>query len=505
MAVIALLLAVVPFADAFWARDLGALRRELDENPSASQRALFDDLLRLATCDRLEKVAPPDPLRALVRVEEARRGVPKTVWDDILREDFFRRTVWNPGGANLLSWPDEEERWPGEILLVGPVRWHCAKARGGADPLPLLTPELLASLPAEPAARAAYERAVLLWRKGSTDGAAALDPAALEPVLRPAARFLRLEAKLDPPGGWIALAEDWPVLAASTRATWQLYRERRYDDVVRFTAATALPADPRHSDMVGSILWVRALALQALGRDEEVLATLLRAQAISGGGRRGDAIRALAMSTLARQPANAELLAQFAGAAGPEAAWLELARRALSAGNVPAAREAALRLQQIPDARWRAEGLALAGEIAWASGQVNAAHAALEQLFSPGWRVPEREARDLAALQLAHAMVVADAEGGSRRSEVERQLAFVRDRLSARDAAQVQALLASVTEAPPDRGVQRVALGEVDVTRAPEAPPEPPVLADLPEPRSLLAIPAPDATLRDWFDPRGAP
>jgi len=503
--VIALVLVLAPFVDAFWARDLGALHRELQENPAGAERTLFTDLVGLATCDRLEKLAAADPLRTLVRAEEARRGAPRTIWDDILRESFFRRTVWNPGGADLLRWPEEEERWPGEVLLVGPLRWQCGKAQKGAGALALLTPELLRSLPPEPAARAAYERAVLLWRTGSTDGAAALDPASLDPSLRPAARFLRLEAKLDPPEGWIALAAEWPDLAIRTRAVWELQRQRRYDDVVRFTDAPDLPQDRPRSEMVGSMLWVRAVALQALGRDAEMLATLERAKALPGGPKNGEAIRALAMSALARRPADAALLERFAGAEGIEAAWVELAHRALAAGNLRTARDAAARLQQVRDARWRAEGLALAGEIGWASGEVNATRAALDQLFSPGWRAADREPRDQAALQLAHAMVLTEAESGGRHAELQLRLSSLRDQLSARDAAQVEALLASLREAPPERGVQRLALGQVDVVRAPPLPPVPAVQVELREPRSLLAIPSPDGTLRDWFDPRGTP
>src|SRR5207245_2914161 len=73
-AVIALVLLLAPFVDAFWARDLGTLKRELVEHPSAERRLLFDDLLQLTPCNKLEKINEPAPLRALVRVEEARRG-----------------------------------------------------------------------------------------------------------------------------------------------------------------------------------------------------------------------------------------------------------------------------------------------------------------------------------------------------------------------------------------------------------------------------------------------
>jgi hypothetical protein len=503
--VIALLLVLAPFLEAFWARDLGALHRQLLEDPAGEQHALFEDLLRLATCDKLEKTKSPDPLRMLVRAEEARRKTPGTVWDDLLREDFFRRTVWNPGEGNRLVWPDETERWPAEVLLVGPLGWKCAKAAKGSGALALLTPQLLQSLPEGPRARAAYERAALLWRKGSTEGAAAIDPTLLPEELRRPARFLRLEAKLDPPDGWIALAKEWPELAITCRAASELLRQRRHEEVVALTEGLETPKDPARAEMMRSMIWARAVSLQALGRDGEVLETLSRAESMPGSLRGRDAIRALAMATLSRQPANAALLARFSGVAGMDAAWLELARRALAAGNLRTAREAARRLQQIGEARWRAAGLALSGEIGWASGEPAEARAAFAQLFAPGWRAAEREPRDLAALQLAHAMVLSEAENGGARRELESQLTFVRDRLSARDAAQVETLLASLREDPPGRGEQPVALGAVEVVRAPEPPPPPPAILDLPEARSLLAIPAPDGTLRDWFDTRGAP
>lgn len=502
---IAFLLALAPFVDAFWARDLGSLHRQLLEDPRGERQALFDDLLRLATCDRLEKLPSPDPLRALVRAEEARRGTPGTIWGDILREDFFRRAVWNPDEKNRLVWPDEEERWPGEVLLVGPLGWKCAKAARGAGALALLTPALLQALPEGPRARVAYQRALLLWRKGSLEGAAALDPSLLPEPLRLPARFLRLEAKLDPADGFIALAKEWPELAIRTRAAAELLRQRRHDEVLALTDALETPKDPGRAEMVRSMLWVRAVSLQALGRDEEMLEALSRAWAMPVSFRGREAIRALAMSALARRPADPALLERFSGVSGMDAGWLELARRALAAGNLRTARDAAKRLQQIPEPRWRAAGLALAGEIGWASGEPEAAQAAFAQLFSPGWRPGEREPRDHAAVQLAHAIVLAEAESGGAGPGLEAQLAFVRDRLPARDAAQIEALAASLREAPPGRGEQPLALGEVAVVRTAEAPPPPAAIIDLPEARSLLAIPAPDGTLRDWFDSRGAP
>jgi hypothetical protein len=441
----------------------------------------------------------------LVRVEEARRGTPETIWADVLREDFFRRKVWNPGEENALLWPDEEERWPGEVLRVGPVRSSCtAKAPKGSGALALLTPELIKSLPPEPAARAAYERAVLLWRKGSTEGAAALDVLRLHPALRPAARFLRLEAKLDPPEGWVALAAEWPQLAIVTRAASQLLRERRYEEVIALTGSLDLPQDAVRAEMVRTILWARALALQALGRDPEMLEMLVRARSLPGNNKGQEAMRALAMSALARGPTDPKRLEAFAAPLGRDAAWMELAHRALAAGNLQTARDAAVQLQMSPDPRWRAQGLALSGEIGWASGQLKETQAALQRLFAERLRAAERESRDSAALQLAHALVLREAETGANADALKSQLAWLREQLSIRDAAQVEALATSLQPSPVD-GEQRLALGRVDVTRAPEPPPEPPVLLELAEPASLLAIPGPDGALHDWFEAGGPP
>ena len=370
--------------------------------------------------------------------------------------------------------------------------------------MPLLTPELVKALPPEPAARAAYERAILLWRKGSTEGAAAVEVQRLHPSLRRAAQFLRLEAKLDPPEGWLPLVAEWPQLAVVTRASAELLRQRRYEEVVDLTASIELPADATRAEMVRAILWARAVALQSLGRDKEMLEVLARARSLPGKGKGQEAIRALAMSALARQPADPARLEPFIGVAGRDAAWTELAQLALAAGNLQTARDAALQLQTASDPRWRAQGLALAGEIGWASGEVKETQAALERLFTQRLRVAERESRDSAALQLAHAIVLREAEGGTHRDALKSQLAWLRERLPTRDAAQIEALVTSLQPAP-DEGEQRLALGRIDVVRTPEPPPEPAVLLDLPEPASLLAIPGPDGALHDWFEARGPP
>src|SRR5205823_410597 len=197
------------------------------------------------------------------------------------------------------------------------------------------------------------------------------------------------------------------------------------------TASIELPADATRAEMVRAILWARAVALQSVGRDKEMLEVLARARSLPGKGKGQEAIRALAMSALARQPADPARLAHFIG-------------------------------------------------------------------------VAERESRDSAALQLAHAIVLREAEGGTHRDALKSQLAWLRERLPTRDAAQIEALVTSLQPAP-DEGEQRLALGRIDVVRTPEPPPEPAVLLDLPEPASLLAIPGPDGALHDWFEARGPP
>ena len=289
-----------------------------------------------------------------------------------------------------------------------------------------------------------------------------------------------------------------------TRASAELLRQRRYEEVVDLTASIELPADATRAEMVRAILWARAVALQSMGRDKEMLEVLARARSLPGKGKGQEAIRALAMSALARQPADPARLEPFIGVAGRDAAWTELAQRALAAGNLQTARDAALQLQTASDPRWRAQGLALAGEIGWASGEVKETQAALERLFTQRLRVAERESRDSAALQLAHAIVLREAEGGTHRDALKSQLAWLRERLPTRDAAQIEALVTSLQPAP-DEGEQRLALGRIDVVRTPEPPPEPAVLLDLPEPASLLAIPGPDGALHDWFEARGPP
>jgi hypothetical protein len=235
-----------------------------------------------------------------------------------------------------------------------------------------------------------------------------------------------------------------------------------------------------------------------------MLEALLRARSLPGNNKGQEAMRALAMAALARQPPDHAQVEAFSGTAGLDATWMELAHRALAAGNLQTARDAALQLQMATDAHWRAQGLALAGEIAWAAGEVKETQAALQRLFTERFRTAEREWRDSAVLQLAHALVLREAESGGNADALKAQLAWMREQLPLRDAAQIESLVTSLQWSSAE-GEQRLALGRVDVTRAPEPPPEPAVVLDLAEPASLLAIPGADGALHEWFEPGGPP
>ncbi len=400
----------------------------------------------------------------------------------------------------MLRWPDEPERWPGETLLVDEPAWKCGAAKPGTGPLATLRPALFPSLPPEAAARAIYERAVLRYRQGALEGTEQLDPALLAAQLQPAARFLRLEAKVDPPEGFVALAKEWPQLAVLLRAAQRLHELARHAELLDLTsAADQLPPSP----MQRHVLFLRALSFHALQREPQMLDAISRALAQPGSEQGLEPFRALAISALGRSGYDAEALDRVARPRQP--ALEQFARRALAAGRFDTARDAAQALAGDLDPRWRAQGLALLGEIAWRSGDGQGAEAAFEQLFDPARKLGGY--RDPAALQLAQSLVVVQAgrrdPGVARKLDAE--LTVLRDRVHLKAMAQVEALLAAARETAVQQGEQPVALGEVDVLLPPSPPPAPKIEIELPEPRSLLAIPAQDGSLRDWFETRGAP
>lgn len=495
---IALLLAAA-FVDAFWARDLGALTRELAEDPSrGEERMFFDDLLRLTTCSPLEKLQEQTPLRVLVRVEEARRFAPGTLWDDVQKAGFFKLTPWNPDDDKLLRWPDEKERWPNETLLVPEMPWQCLHAKKGTGPLPLLQPALLRSLPPEVAARAIYERAVLRYRQGALEGIAEIDPALLTSDLRFAARFLRLEAGVDGPDGWADLARAWPHPAIAMRAAQRLFETKQYVELVQLPAP-----EPKASAMLRHVFILRGLAFHAIRRDRDMVQAFAAAFAQPGTDKDVEPLRALAIQALAKEPFDSRLVARVATSVN--GGLEQLAHQALAAGNYDTAMAAAQRLADDPDLRWRSQGLVLVGETAFRSGDVEKTFATFARIFEPAQKLGGF--RDPAAVQLAQALVVTDAQRGdpARGRALASELDAVRRLVRLKAVPQIDELLTAVRRAAVQKGEQPVALGEVTVTVTPPPPSPPKIEIELPEPRSLLAIPAQDGTLRDWFDDRGSP
>lgn len=495
--VIALLVAAMPFVDAFWSRDLGALARDLAEDPAAGEEhLLFQDLLQLATCAPLPPLREPSPLRELVRAEEARRGARATVWDDLLRKDFFRRMPLNPDLRSALRWPDETERWPQEVLLVAEPHWNCPGAKLASDPLPMLKRDSIRSLPPDAAARAVYERVLLRYRQGRLEDAADIDPALVPRSLQLAARFLRLEDGVDPAEGWVALAQEWPEPAIVLRAAEHLFDEGRYAEVAALQLEGTTPMH-RH------FLVLRAFSLRALGREADALEPLLAALAIGPLPSDYEPLRAQALTLLARRPFDAALLAR-AGVPMPSALD-QVARQAIAAGKLETARLAAAQLAAEPDPRWRGQGIALAGEVAWRERDVERATAAFGRIFDPKEKLGVY--RDPSALLLAQALVVREADRVDARAaaRLSAQLTQVVSHVHLKSVPQAEALLAAAHRAVVERGEQPVALGEVSVEVTPGLPAAPKIEIDLPEPVSLLAIPAPDGSLRAWFDRGGPP
>src|SRR5205085_5190895 len=155
-------------------------------------------------------------------------------------------------------------------------------------------------------------------------------------------------------------------------------------------------------------------------------------------------LRALAIQALARQAFDARALARFARPL--DSALEQLARQALAAGNLDTARAAARRLADEPDPRWRAEGLALAGEAAFRAGDLQGTGAAFAHIFDPAQKLAG--GRDPAALELAQALVVAQADrrdaGGAR--ALADQLDALRSRVHLKAVAQLDALRVAVRE-----------------------------------------------------------
>jgi hypothetical protein len=493
---LAALVASTAFAGAFWNRDLGALARELAENRGAPQASLFEDLVRFCNCDALSPLDSPDPLRALLRVEAARRArvvasgtARDTIWRDLLRKDFFRRDPRNPSLANALFWPDEEEMWTGEVRYVEPPRWHCDKPTyaPGSQGDATLVEELRSAGYAEAASRFGYHRATRLLALGARgyaeEQARAVDPAALTD-LRHWAALLRIHMGIDPREAAIALARDWhgpDSLPARVLAADHLARAGRWAEIPEI-AQDGTGNDPA---LLEHLRLLQARAFLESGQRDQAIASIPR-------NSHSATARDLAFEALAGRPIDSngtEVI--HALWPDPAEAYARLATRALLQGAIEAARSAAAALE--------ADGLKgrlVAAELAFA-GSDRARFLQLLALLTPSrdLRGSERLARARAVIELANALAVLAPMTPALRPDAAAALDELADGYGgsvARELATVAAVL---------RTRNAASAGVVPIAAALPLPDLPTFRIKWPEPRSLLAIPDTNGGMRDWFEP----
>src|SRR5207248_3291539 len=133
---------------------------------------------------------------------------------------------------------------------------------------------------------------------------------------------------------------------------------------------------------------------------------------------------------------------------------------------------------------------------------------AVARMFAGERKRVDRDERDRAAVELFELLAARQAVRPSHAWQklLEVRAAFVADRVQSRHQAEARRVLAALRELrgrPAEKGSQPLALGEVAVAADEPLPPPPALQIDWPEPYSLLAIPAPDGSLRDWFDDSG--
>jgi len=487
-------LAAAPLADAFWDKDLGALARELAEGSADPRAALFGDLLRLCNCEEIAPLEQPDPLRQLVRIEAARgarlgskRGSSQTIWRDLDRKDFFRRDPHNPSISNALTWPDEEERWTGEVLVVEAPRWRCdkpARPPAGQDDS-RLADALRAAGWAEAASRFAYHRASRLLIRGEKAAAAeqarAIDPAALGDLSHWAA-LLRIQLGADGPDSSVALARAWSVpksLPARALAADHLARQGRWAELAELAEA----AEGSDRPLLLHVQLLRVRALVELSRLPEAAAAIPR-------DARGELVRDLALQAVSgRQLDEASIELLTALWPDPSEAFARLAERALFAGALDVARSAAA---AVPRAGARAR--LLDAELAFAQGNRAEFAASLARFAPPpDARTAERLARRRATADLAFALAqLAPAAPALR---LEAAAAF--DSFAAEYGGSLARDLSSAAAALRTRNA--ASAGVVRIPAPLPLPDLPPLRVEWPEARSLLAIPDGEGGVRDWF------
>ena len=544
-----LALAPDPWAQSFWARDLPSLVRRLvdaEGDPGAQEpRALWGDLVRLVNCEPLPDLEPSAPaylLRALVRVEEARRrrlgpDAPgsATIWRDILDPSFFQRGEPSGSQDGVLLWPVEPERWPSERTLARVRPSTCRIAESSGSELEVLTADLVNRFEGNAEqSTLAYHRALRLWARGADAeaqvAARRIDVNALDPDLAAHARLLRLDLGVDPEEGYLALLDaEFPLptrLWVALRATAVRASQNRWRDVAAITARAleGLPPEPSGLDpLVRHLTWSKALAHRNLG-EPDALRGLLRAALPRWADSADpvvDALRELALEELAAQPFDDDALAQVR-AMGPEKTFGErlraLGSRALERGANSVARAVAGALASDALPRHRVRGLALLAERAVLLRERAELERAIHRIIELRERAPagsrDRDEVEQAAADLAEVLVTRGGTlDGRWRKHLARELQRLGEHLHSRRERLLSPLLVALRDAPLEtarpaaRGSESwVAVGVVPVGAPRSSPPAPQFRSPHPEPFSLLAIPTSSGELRPWFElPAAAP
>jgi hypothetical protein len=551
---------VDPYADAFWRRDLSQLVGLLADSAGpeeAEARALFGDLVRLVNCEPLpalpdEGGVPARELRLLVRLELARRvrlgesaKTAPTLWRDILSPAFFNRELGDKDGS-LLIWPIEEERWPHEEVRarVRPSACGGKLPAGVPAELSIASTELLAKLRLwalqqarlrPSATRLAYHRAVLLYREGrraeAAEAARLIDqPDESGAAFARHARLLRLELGLEPPAGYLALAEED---FGPNQPAVDLRLAYGYHHQGDWTLLRALTAEIRElpvetlcgkgtSPLRRDLFYRHAVALERLGMTaalDEALDHLFPACARVAEPST-DALRALAVGASAGRPLDPRLAQRLTALGPPQHGHRFVAQygsRALRRGNLTGAQAAVAWLLEQRDLSAQTRGWALEAEIAFSVQDPRRFDQAVSRMFPREALVyvkqRDREERDRAAVELTQALVTSadDRATSDFRRQLRAQLAVIRDGAALKREASFNVLLGALEGKPVtlvEKGRQPaapVAVGEIPVSSPWEVLPPPPVHVEWPEPYSLLAIPPPpesaSGALRAWFDP----
>jgi hypothetical protein len=474
----------------------------------------------------------------LLRLEVARRGrlgasaaTSATLWRDVLSPDFFKRASVFSGGE-VLRWPVEEERWSSEVLEVQLRPSSCGKPVPASDELGLLTTalteEVEKGLGPEVAGRLLYHRASRALARGQGDEAKVmagkLRPDALGSELSAFARLLRVALGLEPRTEYVALASE-PALASVrlpvvVQAAAQLSTEGRWQELLALTVPYAQwpgpSTPPAEAVLVGDVIYRRALAHQALGEHEALVKLIAPVFPSLAASQEPlvEALRGVALESLARGSLDSQaltLLRDLGPAAGLPRRLASLGELALGVGNVRLALDVSERLLQERGAPSRARGFALRAQVALAAGDSAGLTRSIDRMLTlrrqDRFPVRDQEEVDRIALALAQALVTASADLTEPhwRPLLSTQLEAVRQGIHSRHEKAFPALFAALEDRPPapvakgKRQEAFVAVGRVAVGAPPSTLPPPAFSVQWPEPYSLIALPLPDGSPRDWF------